>query len=80
MKEQMYKKLYKTKDFPLACTIYELGGKIDSTEWDYDQCYFVFEDEEKCLEFEVKYVRNELKVNPRTYNESMKVIKSFLYK
>lgn len=70
---------YKTKDQYLSSTLYAMKLRLDSTEWLNGTCFFVFEDEDKCLNVVKKYYAGELRVDPRFLWEAFKTIKSIIF-
>lgn len=75
-----YIKFYHTKDLNIASVLFSSECKIDSSEWVNNELYWVFEDENKCLKIESKYIKKELKLEPQNLFYSNKYMRSFLYK
>lgn len=77
--KKTYSPLWRTKDQFIASTLYALGLKLDSSEWIDGACFFVFENEPKCLDVVKKYYAGELMVDPRDLWEGFKIIKSIIF-
>lgn len=71
--------LFKTKDSYLASVIYYFGFKLDSTEWQGDSLFFVFENAEEAEKIVKQYYAGELKVDPRILFDSYKIIKQIIF-
>lgn len=78
-KKITYSPLFRTKCQFIASTLFALGKKIDSTEWDGRECFFLFENESVCREIMNKYYSGGLKVDPRILFDSFKTIKSMIF-
>ena len=72
-------KYYRSKDIAIITTLFSLGEKIDSIEKINGECWFLMENEPKCLELERKYYSGELKIDPRNLFDSFKAIKSMIF-
>lgn len=74
-----YIPLYRTRDQWISATLFALNKKLDSSEWLNDECWFVFENKEKCEAIVKKYFAGELRVDPRNLFNALKDIKSIIF-
>lgn len=76
--ELQYKNLYTTKDFDLASILYASKQVLDSSYWERQTCFFVFEDEEVCKKVITDYFKDKLILSPKSLVDAQKTIKSIL--
>lgn len=75
----IYQNLYTTKDFELASILYASKQVLDSSYWQGNICYFVFEDAKTCEAVIADYYRDSLILSPKSLMEAIKTIKSILF-
>ena len=78
-KKIIYSPLFRTKDQFIASTLYAMGEKLDSLERVDRECFFLFENKNKCEQVLKKYFSDELKISPRLLFSSFKDIKTYIY-
>jgi hypothetical protein len=78
-KKETHHPFYKSKDFNICSTLFAMGKKVDSTEWQNNELFFLFEDLEECEDIVKDYYWNRLKLSPYDLFNAQKAIKSMIY-
>lgn len=78
-KEETYHPLFRSKDQFIATVLFAMGKKIDSTEWQNNELFFIFENQKECEDIVKDYYWNRLKMSPYDLFNAQKAIKSMIY-
>ncbi|OGD95519.1 hypothetical protein A3F57_03235 [Candidatus Roizmanbacteria bacterium RIFCSPHIGHO2_12_FULL_36_11] len=73
------KNTFETKDLYLASLFYAKGIKLSDIRRDGRECFFIFNDQEKCNEIEKHYWSKEETVNAKEYTDAVKTLKGLLF-
>lgn len=68
-----------TSDLGLTAALLTVGHKFIKIEKEGSRCIFHFEDSKKIEKDEMKYANGILKVNARTYFDSIRIIKTKIH-
>lgn len=74
-----YQNFYTTKDFELASILYASRQVLDSSYWENNTCFFVFENTEACEAIIADYFKDNLIMSAKSLMEAIKTIKSILF-
>ena len=71
--------MHKIKDLFIASTLYALGEKLSTAEWEEGKCFLYFENKKRCEELSDKFFSGDLKVDPRVLFDAFKAIKAIIF-
>lgn len=74
-----YQNFYTTKDFELASVLYASKQVLDSSYWEGNTCFFVFEKVEICEAIIADYYKDKLMIGAKSLMGAIKTIKSILF-
>lgn len=76
--ENQYLSYFRTKDFDTASLLYAMGRTLDSTEWINGVCFFIFQNDQKCLKIVGDFYNGLIKENVKIIFDAQKTIKGIL--
>jgi hypothetical protein len=71
--------IMETKDLYLASLWYAKGVRMVDIRRNGKECYFIFEDKEKCKEIEKRYWSKEEVVIAKEFTDAVKTLKGLLF-